>query len=47
MATKQYAATSTCINRTSDYCAGCRFDPKQKTGSDACPYHYRYWRFAN
>ena len=22
-----------------------RFDPKQKTGPDACPYNYLYWRF--
>ena len=45
MATKPYAATSTYINRMSDYCQGCRFDPKQKTGLDACPYNYLYWRF--
>jgi deoxyribodipyrimidine photolyase-related protein len=29
----------------SNYCKGCRFDPKQKTGSDACPFNYLYWHF--
>ena len=45
MATKPYAATSTYINRMSNYCEHCRFDPAQKTGSDACPYNYLYWHF--
>ncbi|MFN2475756.1 MAG: cryptochrome/photolyase family protein, partial [Chthoniobacterales bacterium] len=45
MATKPYAATSTYINKMSNYCAGCRFNPAQKTGRDACPYNYLYWDF--
>lgn len=47
MATKPYAATSTYIRKMSDYCAGCRFDPDQKTGPEACPYNYLYWDFIN
>ena len=37
MATKPYAAGGAYINRMSDYCGGCRFDPKKRTGEDACP----------
>ena len=43
MATKPYASTSAYINRMSNYCEGCRFDPKKKTGPDACPFNYLYW----
>ena len=29
----------------SDYCMGCAFDPKTKTGTTACPFNYLYWNF--
>ncbi len=45
MATKPYAATSAYIRKMSDYCGGCRFDPDQKTGPNACPFNYLYWNF--
>ncbi|MEO7165852.1 MAG: cryptochrome/photolyase family protein [Chthoniobacterales bacterium] len=45
MATKPYAAGSAYIRKMSDYCAGCRFDPDQKTGPNACPFNYLYWNF--
>ncbi len=45
MATKPYAAGGAYIDRMSDYCKGCRFDRKQRTGDDACPFTTLYWDF--
>jgi deoxyribodipyrimidine photolyase-related protein len=45
MATKPYAAGGNYIGTMSDYCGGCRFDRKQRTGPDACPYTTLYWDF--
>jgi deoxyribodipyrimidine photolyase-related protein len=45
MATKPYAAGGAYVNRMSNYCKGCRFDPKKRTGDDACPFSTLYWDF--
>ena len=45
MASKPYAASGAYINRMSDFCSGCAYDVKQKTGSHACPFNYLYWAF--
>ena len=45
MATKPYAAGGNYIDKMSDYCRGCRYDRKQRTGDDACPYTTLYWDF--
>jgi deoxyribodipyrimidine photolyase-related protein len=45
MSTKPYASGGAYINRMSDHCKGCRFDPKRRTGSDACPFTTMYWDF--
>ncbi len=42
---KPYAASGAYINRMSDYCADCVYDPKEKTGAKACPFNYLYWNF--
>jgi len=45
MATKPYAAGGNYIDTMSDYCAGCRYDRKQRVGDDACPFTTLYWDF--
>ena len=45
LASKPYAASGAYIDRMSDYCAGCKFDVRKKTGVDACPFNYLYWNF--
>jgi deoxyribodipyrimidine photolyase-related protein len=45
MATKPYASGGAYINRMSDHCKGCRYDPKKRTGPAACPFTTLYWDF--
>jgi deoxyribodipyrimidine photolyase-related protein len=42
---KPYAASSAYINRMSDYCRLCPYDPRASTGPDACPFNLLYWDF--
>lgn len=45
MATKPYAAGGAYINRMSDYCSSCAYDPRKRVGQDACPFTAGYWAF--
>lgn len=45
MASKPYAASGAYIDRMSDFCGGCAYEVKQKTGPKACPFNYLYWAF--
>jgi deoxyribodipyrimidine photolyase-related protein len=42
---KPYAASGKYVNRMSDYCAGCVYDPKKTVGEDSCPLNALYWDF--
>lgn len=43
--TKPYAASANYINKMSNACKSCRYDPKKRTGDDACPFNTFYWDF--
>ncbi|WP_458526712.1 cryptochrome/photolyase family protein [Onishia taeanensis] len=45
MGSKPYCASGKYIDRMGDHCQHCRYDPKQVTGSHACPFNSLYWHF--
>ncbi len=45
LATKPYASSANYINKMSDYCKGCSYDKKARTGENACPFNFFYWDF--
>ncbi len=45
LASKPYAASGSYVNRMSDYCKTCRYDPKTTQFEIMCPMTYLYWSF--
>ena len=45
LATKPYAAGGAYIDRMSDYCSECPYDPRTRVGPKACPVTAGYWAF--
>ena len=43
--TKPYAAGGAYINRMTQSCKGCDYDPKLRVGDNACPFTTLYWDF--
>jgi len=44
-ATKPYVSSANYVDRMSDYCTDCRYDPGTDTGAGACPFNALYWDF--
>ncbi len=42
---KPYVSSGAYIDRMSDYCGGCAYKVKDKTGPAACPFNLLYWDF--
>ncbi len=45
IASKPYISSGNYIDKMSDYCRGCSYKVKDKTGPDACPFNLLYWHF--
>ena len=43
--TKPYASGGAYLNRMTQHCKGCAYDPKKRVGDDACPFTTLYWDF--
>jgi deoxyribodipyrimidine photolyase-related protein len=45
MMTKPYVGGGSYISKMSNFCKGCAYDPKLRSGDNACPFTTLYWNF--
>jgi len=45
VSTKPYVSSANYVQRMSDYCGDCVYDPDATTGERACPFNALYWDF--
>jgi deoxyribodipyrimidine photolyase-related protein len=45
MMTKPYVGGGSYISKMSNFCKGCFYDPKLRSGENACPFTTLYWNF--
>lgn len=45
LSTKPYCASGNYIHKMSNFCEGCRYDYRKRTGENACPFTTLYWHF--
>lgn len=45
MSSKPYVASGKYIDKMSNYCSGCKYDPGQRSGEEACPFTTMYWQY--
>jgi deoxyribodipyrimidine photolyase-related protein len=45
LSTKPYVASANYVEKMSDHCANCQYDPDAASGEDACPVNALYWDF--
>jgi deoxyribodipyrimidine photolyase-related protein len=43
--TKPYVSSANYLQKMGDYCQGCAYDPREKTGPRGCPFNALYWNF--
>ncbi|MGU3434897.1 cryptochrome/photolyase family protein [Actinomycetes bacterium M1A6_2h] len=47
IASKPYSSGGAYIDKMTNHCKGCAFDPKKRLGDDACPFTAGYWAFTH
>ena len=45
LASKPYVSSAAYINKMSNYCSGCEYNPRERLGLNACPFNALYWHF--